>query len=318
MRCLESLLAQELAPEAFEVIVVDDGSTDGSAEAAADLARERGRAIRVVAQSHKGPSAARNAGAHEARAEVLAFLDDDTIASPSWLEEGLRAFDDPDHAGVEGRTELPAREGGGPFARRTENLRGRRYLGCNLFFRRSVFEGVGGFDERFGRVAFREDTDLAHRVQKTGGRIRWMPSAVVTHPPGRGSWRTPLAHAWRYRNDPLLFRKDWRWYLTRVDVHQLGLVSIWKPRLVLYAIYLIALPSVLLVGPAWAAGAAASALAGILFVHMHRGAPEDARPHEVLLLVLVCAVVPLVWLAAMATGWARAVSAGAGAEVCGG
>ena len=311
LRCLASLLAQDLAPEAFEIVVVDDGSTDGTAAAVEGLAREAGRAIRLVAQAHRGPSAARNAGAAVARADVLAFLDDDTIASPSWLDEGLRVLEegDADLAGVEGRTEIPSGEGGGPLARRTENLRGRRFLGCNLFFRREAFEEVGGFDERFGRIAFREDTDLAHRIQKAGGRIAWVPTAVVTHPAGPGTWRTPLAHAWRYRNDPLLFLKDWRWYITRVDVHTFGVVSIWKPRPVLYVLYLVALPSVLLVGPAWGAGAAASALAGILFLHMHRGAPEDARPHEVLLLVAVCAVVPAVWLGAVFTGWWRAVGA---------
>jgi GT2 family glycosyltransferase len=298
-RCLRSLLDQDLPPEEYEIIVVDDGSIDGTADALGEMP---GR-IRVMRQERKGPSAARNRGAAEARGDVLAFLDSDTVADPSWLREALARFDDdPDLAGVEGRTEIPDGDRSGPFGRRTQNLRGQRYLGCNLLFRRQIFEEVGGFDERFGLVPFREDTDLAHRVLRAGGEIRWVPSAGVTHPVEKATWRAPLAHAWRYRNDPHLFAKDWRWYLTRVDVHQLGPVAIWKPRPVVYLVFLIAFPTVFITGASWAAGAAAFSLAGVMLAHINRGAPTDARPHEVLLLILVSIVVPFVFLAGIAYG----------------
>ncbi|MCZ6602579.1 MAG: glycosyltransferase family 2 protein [Planctomycetota bacterium] len=301
-RCLLSLFAQDLPAGDFEILIVDDGSTDGTAKRLAEVAEEAGRSVRVITQDHKGPAAARNAGAREARGEVLAFLDSDTIAHSAWLREGMVPLAEAEVAGVEGRTMIPAGEGGGPFARRIQNPFGRRFLGCNLIFRKEEFERAGRFDERFGLIPFREDTDLAHRVLERGGRIAFAPAALITHPSGQGTWRTPLLQAWRYRNDPLLFRKDWKTYLLRVDVHQIGLISIWKPRIVLYLVYLFALPMLLVTGGAWAAGATAAALMGILLIHLHKFAPKETQPHEIILLFPVCALVPFVFLAAVLTG----------------
>lgn len=308
--CLRSLLAQDLPPDEFEIILVDDGSTDGTADRMEAVAREACRAVTVIRQDRRGPGAARNAGAAAAKGTVFAFIDSDTLAHHSWLREGLVPFGEDGVVGVEGRTLIPEGEGGGPFARRTQNPFGRRFMGCNLLFRREAFEAVGGFDEAFGRIPFREDTDLAHRVLKEGGRIAFAPAALVSHPPGDGTWRTPLYLAWRYRNDPLLFRKDWRSYLTRVDVYPLGQVTIWKPRLVLYGLYLVSLPALIFAGATWAGGAAAVTLSGILLLHLHRCAPKDAPPHQLLLLFPVCALVPFVFSAAIFVGTLRLLFGG--------
>jgi glycosyltransferase involved in cell wall biosynthesis len=141
---IESLLAQTLPPQ--EVIVVDDGSSDGTAAAAELLG-----AI-VVRSEGRGPAAARNLGARTARCELLAFLDSDDLATPRRLElqaEALTAR--PEIDGVVGRMESFVSDDSEPGLRARVVLpegSPMAYLASTLLVRRQVFLDSGGFDDR--------------------------------------------------------------------------------------------------------------------------------------------------------------------------
>ena len=204
--CLASLDAQTLAPGEYEVIVVDDGSGDGTREVAEGFA-ERARApMRVIAQArNKGPAAARNAGIAAARAPVIAFTDADCEVDPDWLERGLAALEaDPESAGVEGRT-VPKGDPG-TLTHQMRNETGGLWMTCNMLYRRLALDEVGGFDERF-RLAFLEDSDVAFALLDRGERILWDPAVVVRHlvlPIGRSKFGREAKK--RFYN-PLLYKK---------------------------------------------------------------------------------------------------------------
>jgi glycosyltransferase involved in cell wall biosynthesis len=115
MRCLHALLGQRLAPEAFEVLVVDDGREDAVRVAVEGLASRRRRHGQPAPRLHylrnpdgQGPAAARNCGWRTARAPIVAFTDDDTIPDAGWLAAGLAAMDaHPAWAAVAGRVDVP-------------------------------------------------------------------------------------------------------------------------------------------------------------------------------------------------------------------
>jgi glycosyltransferase involved in cell wall biosynthesis len=173
----------------FEVIVVDDGSADGSGEAAAAHVIA-GRRVRVISGGGKGAVHARTIGVAASAGAIVAFTDSDCIPAPKWLEAGVAAID----AGadvVNGATR-PARALL-PLERSMWSGDEGLYPTCNMFYRRDVFDAAGGFDpsvaERWGfRVdrrargdGFGEDTLLAWRVIRGGGRAVHEPEALVHH-----------------------------------------------------------------------------------------------------------------------------------------
>jgi len=189
-RCLQAVLAQQLHG-AFEVLVCDDGSTDGTPEWIGRWFASESR-LRCLSQAPRGPAAARNLGIRRARAPLIAMTDDDTIPQPGWLE-ALRVaagFQGPPDGvlGVEGR--VTAGRPLGPCETAPVNDSGGVYLTCNALYRRDALIEAGGFDERFPFPAF-EDCDLAARIGHRG--IAWAPDAVVVHPPRLVTWQTMLA-----------------------------------------------------------------------------------------------------------------------------
>jgi histidinol-phosphate phosphatase family protein len=165
-------------PPPERVIVVDDRPGAGPPLG------PFGERVEVVRGLGRGPAAARNAGWRHARAEWVAFLDDDVVAPPDW-----RARLDADLAplparvaGSQGRIRVPLPAGRRPtdWERNTAGLEGARWATADMAFRRSALEHVGGFDERFER-AYREDADLALRLLDAGYTLARGDRAVV-HP----------------------------------------------------------------------------------------------------------------------------------------
>ena len=177
-RTLEALARQDLEGS-YEVIVVDDGSTDRTAEIAA-----AGRSlVELVQQEPRGPAVARNTGVEASTAAALAFCDADCFPTPGWLRQGLVALESADL--VQGQV-LPDRSTPvGPFDRTlwvTEE--GGMYETANLFVRRETFDHVGGFEEWLRvevGIAMFEDSWFAWRARRRGARTAFEPKAVVHH-----------------------------------------------------------------------------------------------------------------------------------------
>jgi glycosyltransferase involved in cell wall biosynthesis len=183
----------------FEVIVVDDGSSDGADELATS-ASIAGRPVTLLRSAGAGAVAARTLGVEASGAEILAFTDSDCVPAPEWLAVGVAAIDSGADL-VNGRTR-PARLMK-PLERSVGSGTEGLYPTCNIFDRRQVFDRAGGFDHRAAATlgfrmdelargtGFGEDTLLAWRVRRSGAAVHYVPDAVVEHhvfPPDARDW----------------------------------------------------------------------------------------------------------------------------------
>jgi hypothetical protein len=209
---LDALAAQTLLD--FEVIVVDDGSDDGTADEVEADARA-GRPVRVIRTPRVGAVGARRAGVSCAQADLLAFTDSDCVPCPGWLDAGVAALEA--GADVANGPTRPA----GPVGVLDHSVGAGEegiYPTCNVFYRRSAYDAAGGFDPRAGeRLAFRvgdrarrlgfgEDTLLAWRVRRAG-RASFVPEALVEHQVIRSHIAEALSRAWMAGAFPALVRE---------------------------------------------------------------------------------------------------------------
>jgi len=186
--CLDRLAAQTGGP-AYELIVVDDRSTDETAT----VARNHPSGLRVVAGAGRGSYAARNAGAAVAAGEILAFTDADCLPAPGWLAAGVRALDEAGVDLVGGRLVItggprtgPARYDRGSYLQQQQFVAEQGFAAtANLLVRRSVFDRLGGFDAGLHSGG---DVEFGGRATAAGLRLAYAPDAVVEHPP-RASYR---------------------------------------------------------------------------------------------------------------------------------
>ena len=181
---LDALRAQQLDADAFEVVVVDDGSQDATPLLLADAERAGDLDLRVLRREPAGgPAAARNLGWRAVRAPLVAFTDDDCRPSEGWLDALLAAADE--HPGVvfQGRVEKdPSQmDAMSPFAH-TYEVHGfdQGFATANMLYPREILERLEGFDETFLLPAG-EDTDLGWRAIEAGAEIQFIPGALVYH-----------------------------------------------------------------------------------------------------------------------------------------
>ncbi|QWR78565.1 glycosyltransferase [Candidatus Magnetomonas plexicatena] len=181
--CITALTEQSFNKDDYEIIVVDDGSTDKTAEIIQTLP------VKYISKPNGGPASARNLGAKEAKGEIILFTDSDCVATPEWLAEMLKPFSDLTVKAVKGvyRTplkSLTARFAQIEFEERYEMLKKAPSIDMidtySAAFRKDVFEHVGGFDESFP-VANNEDTELSYKLSSMGLKMVFNPDAIVNH-----------------------------------------------------------------------------------------------------------------------------------------
>jgi len=167
----------------FEVIIVDDGSNDGTG----NIAVEAG--FRVIRIDNQGLSAARNVGIEAATGEIIAFIDDDAFPDPHWLTYLAATFKSTSFVGVGGPNLTPdddsllskcvgAGPGGPVHVLLTDSL-AEHIPGVNMAFRKTCLQEIGGFDPQFRTAG--DDVDVCWRLQEREWELGFNPAAVVWH-----------------------------------------------------------------------------------------------------------------------------------------
>jgi len=167
----------------MEIIVVDDGSTDQTAEVALRYG------VQVLRQENRGPAATRNAGAQQARGDIIVFTDADCAPTPDWLATLTQPCENPDVVGVKGtyrtrQAQLVARFVQQEYQDKYDRMARRETIDFidtySAAYRRSVFLENGGFETAFP-VPSVEDQELSFRLAKKGYRLLFAPGAAVYH-----------------------------------------------------------------------------------------------------------------------------------------
>ncbi len=208
--CLEGLA--KLDYPNFEVIVVDDGSTDNTGA----IAREYERyGFRVIHTEQLGLSNARNTGLEAAAGEIVAYLDDDAYPDPQWLTYLAATFASTEHAAVGGPNIAPPGDGpsecfasapGTPVHVLLSDVEAEHIPGCNMAFRRTCLEEIGGFDPQYRAAG--DDVDVCWRLQKRGWTLGYSPAAMVWHHP-RSTVRTYWKQQYGYGKAEALLEAKW-------------------------------------------------------------------------------------------------------------
>ncbi len=198
--CLDSILATDYPPDRREILVVDNGSSDGTA------ARITARPVTYLREEKRGVSNARNRGIAESNGEICAFVDADCVVEPQWLSELVRPFEDPEVGAVGGDLQHVA-------PRTAAERQAIRLLGnwqrfaftsdpaypitANAAYRRSVLERIGTFDPHMTRA---QDVELGLRFKERSDlRLAYAEHATVRHrhrSTQRGFFRQQLG--WAY------------------------------------------------------------------------------------------------------------------------
>jgi glycosyltransferase involved in cell wall biosynthesis len=180
--CLQSL--RKLDYPNYEVVVVDDGSRDRTAEIAAEFPE-----FRLIRQANKGLSIARNVGMHAALGELVAYTDSDCVVDPHWLAFLVRTMIEKRFDGCGGPNYAPHEDGwvegcvaaspGAPCHVLTANDRAEHLAGCNMIFRKVALLEIGAFDPQFTSAG--DDVDICWRLLDAGFSLGFCPAAFVWH-----------------------------------------------------------------------------------------------------------------------------------------
>ena len=183
-QCLESIMSQDYTGD-YEVIVVDDGSTDSTPHIVSGFST-----VKLFRQKNAGPASARNKGASEAKGEIILFTDSDCVPEPSWVSEMLKSFSkNHEVVGVKGsyktrQKEIIARLVQLEYENKYNYMLKANYIDFidtySAGFKKTVFNEMNGFNTEFP-VACAEDIELSYRLSSKGYKMVFNPNTVVYH-----------------------------------------------------------------------------------------------------------------------------------------
>jgi len=229
---LQSLACADPVPQiSWEVLVVDNNSTDDTAEMTRKFAETASFELKYVLEKRQGLSHARNAAVGCARGEIISFLDDDVIVTKTWLSRLNQAFSQYDAACVGGKVLVSSKIARPRWWRKEydrvlgECDRGDKLLendsskpgeligiGANLSFRASVFEKYGRFHPELGRIAGKliggEETEFVDRLLKNNEKGIYDPELLVYHAPSTGRLKPLYLMRWHYRGGEFDARRE--------------------------------------------------------------------------------------------------------------
>jgi glycosyltransferase involved in cell wall biosynthesis len=247
LACLAALERQTLDRSLFEVIVVVDGSTDGTVEAVGE--RTFPFQLQCLQVPNGGASKARNAGVAAASGEYIALTEDDVVPDDTWLASAHAALKSGSVDVLEGRTVYDDTR---RDVRRMDAGGIPSFIPCNLFIRRSIYLDLGGYDPEFydgdRHLYFREDAEFGFRIVGRGYRVVLAYDVVVAHPQQFSDLELCIRHVRRYVFDPLLFRKHPGPFREMIEVKRILGVRVRRPQ------HIVAWVSVLALVAAGAAG----------------------------------------------------------------
>ncbi len=201
-KLLNSLISQDFPPHEFEIIVVDNNSTDNTKQAIDEVKKGSPVKINYVLEKRQGLSHARNRGIREASGRIVAFIDDDAVAEKNWLKEIVTTFEDVNPVpGCVGGKVLPVWEASRPEWLSESLLTHLSILdlgesprwieenefvcGTNMAFLNQSVEDAGFFETRLGRrgksLISNEEALLFHKLRMVGGKIYYQPRVIVNH-----------------------------------------------------------------------------------------------------------------------------------------
>lgn len=212
----------------FEIIIVDSGSERG--DVLHNLCNSK---LKYIFKGDIGAAKARNLGIKHARGKIIAFTDDDCQPDDDWLANANNYFEKRNLAGLEGYIYTDDAKINDSKYRIVTNrgFEGIGFMTANLFIRRDIVEKIEGFDERFDKPHFREDTDLAWRAQNYG-HIQYAKDVRVYHPPHlrdlKGESKKDRDRF--FINDALLFKKHPKKYiqLMKLETHYKNNDNFWN------------------------------------------------------------------------------------------
>jgi glycosyltransferase involved in cell wall biosynthesis len=232
-RVLDACFEQTVAEESYEIVLVDDGSTDETQRVIEQASRRATCAFTVVTQPNSGLARARNAGIARASGERIIFTDDDVLPLPNFVEEHLAAGRRRPAAIVRGGAiEVDDLDDLPPPIWSIKNYSGNYFWTTNVSVPLATIREIGGFDESFSEYGW-EDIDVGLRLRARGVRAVFQPKALVYHfkprPRGAGVERMVAQARAQARTAVRLVRRhpNWRAYLaTGVNPLQRGFHSL--------------------------------------------------------------------------------------------